>query len=62
MADLNTSTIDCTVFLQDFHRKLEMEKSDRRLSDSKALKLLQEVKEKGQMAQQLREEQTRCFV
>lgn len=36
-----------------------MEKSDRRVSDSRALQLLQEVKEKGKLAQQLREEQAR---
>lgn len=48
------------VLTQDFHRKFEMEKSDRRISDSRALQLLQEVKEKGRLAQQLREEQSRC--
>ena len=36
-----------------------MEKSDRHVSDSRALQLLQEVKEKGKLAQQLREEQAR---
>ena len=36
-----------------------MERSDRRVSDSRALQLLQEVKEKGKVAQQLRQEQTR---
>ena len=44
---------------QDFHRKLEVEKSDRRVSDSRALQLLQEVKEKGLLAQKLREKQAR---
>lgn len=34
-----------------------MEKSDRRVSDSRALELLQEVKERGKLAQKLREEQ-----
>ena len=41
--------------LQDFHRKLEIEKVDRRLSDSQALQLLEEVREQGKIAQQLRE-------
>ena len=53
---------ECAVYqsqLADFHRKLEMEKSDRRVSDARALQLLQEVKEKGKLAQQLREEQAR---
>lgn len=45
--------------VQDFHRKLELEKSDRRVSESRALQLLQEVKEKGLLAQQLRREQSR---
>jgi hypothetical protein len=36
-----------------------MEKSDRRVSEKRALQLLQEVKEKGKLAQQLREEQSR---
>ncbi len=40
---------------QDFHRKLEIEKSDNRLSDSKALQLLEEVKTQSRIAQQLRE-------
>jgi len=36
-----------------------MERSDRRVSDSRALELLLEVKEKGKVAQQLREEEER---
>ena len=53
---------ECAVYqtqLEDYHRKLEVEKSDRRVSDARALQLLQEVKEKGRLAQQLREEQAR---
>lgn len=53
---------ECVVYqsqLEDFHRKLEMEKSDRRLSDSRAIQLLQEVREKGKLAQQLREDRAR---
>ena len=42
-------------FLQDFHRKLEIEKVERRLSDSQALQLLEEVRVQGKIAQQLRE-------
>lgn len=41
--------------LQDFHRKLEIEKVERRHSDSQALQLLEEVREQGKIAQQLRE-------
>ena len=44
-----------STLLQDFHRKLEIEKVDRRLSDSQALQLLEEVREQGKIAQQLRE-------
>ena len=36
-----------------------MERSDRRVSDSRALELLREVKEKGKTAQQLREDEVR---
>ena len=39
-----------------------MEKSDRRLSDSRAIQLLQEVREKGKLAQQLREDRARYAV
>ena len=40
---------------QDFHRKLEIEKTERRQSDTKALQLLEEVREQGKIAKQLRE-------
>ena len=53
---------ECAVYqsqLEEFQRKIEVEKSDRRVSDARALQLLQEVKEKGKLAQQLREEQAR---
>ena len=40
---------------QDFHRKLEIEKTERRQSDSRALQLLEEVREQGRIAKQLRE-------
>ena len=43
------------VFSQDYHRKLEIEVSERRNSDSKALELLAEVQEQGRIAQELRE-------
>ena len=46
---------DNVSFPQDFHRKLEIEKSERRNSDSKALQLLSEVREQGRIAQKLRE-------
>lgn len=39
-----------------------MEKSDRRFSDSRAIQLLQEVREKGKLAQQLREDRARYAV
>ncbi len=42
-------------FFQDFHRKLEIEKNENRLSDSKALQLLEEVRQQSQVAHQLRE-------
>ena len=41
--------------IQDFHRKLEIEKTERRQSDSRALQLLEEVREQGRIANQLRE-------
>ncbi len=53
---------ECVVYqsqLEEFHRKLEVEKSDRRVSNARAHQLLQEVIEKGKLAQQLREEQAR---
>lgn len=53
---------ECAVYqsqLEEFQRKLEVEKSDRRVSESRALQLLQEVKEMGKLAQQLREEQAK---
>ena len=53
------SLIYCALYivstLQDFHRKLEIEKVDRRLSDSQALQLLEEVREQGKIVRQLRE-------
>ena len=45
--------------MQDFHRKLEIEKVERRQSDSQALQLLEEVREQGKIAQQLREGEAR---
>ena len=47
------------VCVQDFHRKLEIEKVEWRRSDSQALQLLEEVREQGKIAQQLREGEAR---
>lgn len=47
---------------EDYHRRLEIERSDHRVSDSRALQMLQEMKEKGKVAQQLREEKIRSGV
>lgn len=41
--------------LQDLKRKLDIERHDRRTSDSRALQLLAEVKEKTRVAQDLRQ-------
>lgn len=47
------------LILQDFHRKLEIEKLERRNSDSKALQLLEEVREQGRIAHELRENEAK---
>lgn len=48
-----------SLILQDFHRKLEIEKLERRNSDSKALQLLEEVREQGRIAHELRENEAK---
>ena len=51
-----TCANDIAMFVwQDFHRKLEIEKTERCQSDSRALQLLEEVREQGRIAKQLRE-------
>ena len=45
--------------LQDLHRKLDVERQDRRVSDSKALQLLAEIRDQSKMAQDLRESQNK---
>lgn len=47
------------LILQDFHRKLEIEKLERRNLDSKALQLLEEVREQGRIAHELRENEAK---
>ena len=44
---------------KDYQHRLETERSDRHVSESRALQMLQDMKEKAKMSQQLREEQMR---
>lgn len=55
----SVNDVFCTCLAQDFHRKLEIEKVERRRSDGQALQLLEEVREQGKIAQQLRESEAR---
>ena len=45
--------------LQDLHRKVEIERTERRQSDSKALQLLAEVREQSRLSKELRETESR---
>ena len=45
--------------LQDLQRKLDIERNDRRVSDSRALQLLAEIKEKARVAEDLRQTEAR---
>ena len=46
--------------LQDYHQQLERERADRRQSDAKATKLLEEVKVHSETLRKLRKDELRC--
>jgi citron Rho-interacting kinase len=53
---------ECNIYkkqLEDLQDKLEIERKDRRVSDSKALKLLSEVREQNKVAQEMRQSQAK---